>query len=240
MAGYDSIFAKVERLFTSNIQDLLTRALNANKLAVFDEEVNRLSGALDQITVAHGESLGREKTLVREIDELEDEVAGLSQRLNLALDREEQTKTGDRASQSSQYTALAKATLSQRNTKSDILAGKQQQLEESKEQIARLYEARIKLGARIDVLRSQRSKLGALIEERKAAAAQGKALATIDVRSAFAPDALIRSEQEAVERLQGIATARSVALGQHLDDLLGDEALDDQLDALRVERKQLK
>ena len=240
MAGYDSIFAKVERLFTSNIQDLLTRALNSNKLAVFDEEVNRLNGALEQITVAHGESLGREKTLSRELDELEDEVAALSQRLNLALDKEEQTRASDQASQASQYTALAKATLSQRNTKSEILTGKQNQLEDTKAQIARLYEARIKLGARIDVLRSQRSKLGALIEERKAAEAQGRALATIDVRSAFAPDALIRSEQEALERQQGIASARSVALGQHLDDVLGNEALDEQLEALRAERKQLK
>ncbi len=98
----------------------------------------------------------------------------------------------------------------------------------------------MKLGARIDVLRSQRSKLAALIEERKAAEAQGRAIATIDVRSAFSPDALIRSEQEALERQQGIAAARSVALGQNLDDVLGNEALDDQLEALRAERKQLK
>ncbi|MBI2863180.1 MAG: PspA/IM30 family protein [Chloroflexi bacterium] len=240
MAGYDSIFAKVERLFTANIQDLLTRALNSNKLAVFDEEVNRLNGALEQITVAHGESLGREKTLTRELDELEDEVAALSQRLNLALDKEEQATSSSQPTQASQYTALAKATLSQRNTKSEILTSKQHQLEEAKEQIARLYEARVKLGARIDVLRAQRSKLAALIEERKAAAAQGRALGAIDVRSAFSPDALIRSEQEALERQQGIAAARSLTLGQNLDDVLGNEALDEQLDALRVERKQLK
>lgn len=237
MAGYDSIFAKVERLFTSSIQDLLTRALNANKLAVFDEEVNRLNGALEQITIAHGEALGRDKTLTREIEELDDAVEALTQRVNLALDKEEQARARDDASQASQYTALAKATLSQKNTKAEILTSKQSQLEDTKEQIARLYEARVKLGARIDVLRSQRSKLDALIQERKAAEAQGKALATIDVRTAFSPDSLIRSEQEAVERQQGIASARAVSLGQHLDDVLGNEALDEQLDVLRAERK---
>lgn len=240
MAGYDSIFAKVERLFTASVQDLLSRALNSNKIAVFDEEVNRLNGALEQITVAHGEALGREKTLTRELDELEDEVAALSQRLNLALDKEEQARAGDQATHASQYTALAKATLSQRNTKSEILTSKQDQLEDTKEQMARLYEARVKLGARIEVLRAQRSKLVALIAERRAAEAQGKALAAIDVRSAFSPDALIRTEQEAVERQQGIAAARSLTLGQHLDDVLGNEALDEQLEALRSERKQLK
>jgi aryl carrier-like protein len=49
MAGYTSILDRVGLLLSANINDLLDRALNANKPAVFDEQINLLNGSLEKI-----------------------------------------------------------------------------------------------------------------------------------------------------------------------------------------------
>lgn len=74
MAGYEGILGKTKLLLTANLHDLLDRALNANKPAVFDEQINQLQGSLEKITVCLGESIGRERTLTREIAESKEQL----------------------------------------------------------------------------------------------------------------------------------------------------------------------
>ena len=76
-----------------------------------------------------------------------------------------------------------------------------------------------------------------MISERKAAEAQGKALADADFRSRFSPEALIREEEEAVERARGLITAREISMEQQIDDLLGNDMLKQQLEERRARRK---
>mgnify|MGYP005837810121 CR=1 FL=1 len=226
MAGYEGILSKVKLLLTANIQDLVNKALNANKPAVFDEQINVLQGSLEKITVALGESIGREKTLTREIDEIQDQLATMDSEIDrlLALEARE-TDSARLAS----IKALAINRQANYNSVSQVLELKQDQLEEVREQTAQLQDARIKLAARIDMLRAQKTRLVALIGERKAAEAQGKALAAADVLSRFSPEQLIREEQEAVERARGIVAARSSTVEQQLDDLLENDVLQRQL-----------
>ena len=226
MAGYEGILSKVKLLLTANIQDLVNKALNANKPAVFDEQINVLQGSLEKITVALGESIGREKTLTREIDEIQDQLATMDSEIDrlLALEARE-TDSARLAS----IKALAINRQANYNSVSQVLELKQDQLEEVREQTAQLQDARIKLAARIDMLRAQKTRLLALISERKAAEAQGKALAAADVLSRFSPEQLIREEQEAVERARGIVAARSSTVEQQLDDLLENDVLLRQL-----------
>ncbi len=231
MAGYESILGKVKLLLTANIQDLLDKALNANKPAVFDEQINILQGSLEKITVALGESIGREKTLTREIEELQEQLATTDEEIDrlLALEAKETD-----SSRLASIRALAVNRQANYNSLGQVLELKQDQLEDVRQQTAQLQDAKIKLAARIDTLRAQKTRLLALISERKAAEAQGRALSTADIMSRFSPEQLIREEQEAVERARGIVAARSSTVEQQLDDLLGNDVLQRQLAARRA------
>ena len=234
MAGYESILGRVRLLLTANIQDLLSRALNANKPAVFDEQINNLQGSLEKITVALGESIGREKTLNREIAETKDQLAQIDGEIDRILDIEEKELD---LSRRATISALATNRQANHNSLSQILELKEDQVGDVQGEIAQLQEAKIKLAARIDTLRAQKSHLMALISERKAAEAQGKALSDADILSRFSPDQLIREEQQAVERARGLVVARSSTVEQQLDDLLGSEVLQQQLEERRARRR---
>ncbi|MBI4317341.1 MAG: hypothetical protein HY675_02530 [Chloroflexi bacterium] len=233
MAGYEGILGKVKLLLTANLHDLLDRALSANRPAVFDEQINQLMGSLEKITVCLGESIGREKTLSREIAELKDQVASMDDEIDRLLELEQ--KEADSVRRAT-ITALATNRQAKLNAVSQVLELKLDQVDEAKDQTAQLQDAKIKLAARIDTLRAQKSRLLALIGERKAAEAQGKALSTVDILSRFSPEGLIREEQEAVERARGIVIARSSTVEQQLDDILGNEDLQRQIEERRNRR----
>lgn len=234
MAGYEGVLGKVKLLLTANVQDLLNRALNANKPAVFDEQINLLQGSLEKITVALGESIGREKTLTREIADVEEQLADLDAQIDKLLEVEEKETGPERLAS---IRALAANRQTGYNSLKEVLELKHDQLEENKPQTTALQDAKVKLSARIDVLRAQRSRLVALISERKAAEAQGKAISIADLTSRFSPDQLIRDEQDALDRARGIVSARTSTVEQQLDDLLGSEELQRQLDERRARRK---
>jgi len=92
MAGYEGILGKAKLLLTANIHDLLDRALNANKPAVFDEQINQLQGSLEKITVCLGESIGRERTLTREIAESKEDLAKIDGEIDRLLEVEEKER----------------------------------------------------------------------------------------------------------------------------------------------------
>lgn len=234
MAGYEGILGKAKLLLTANLHDLLDRALNANKPAVFDEQINQLQGSLEKITVCLGESIGRERTLTREIAESKEQIARVDGEIDRLLEAEGREQDQVRRASIS---ALATNRQANFNSFSQVLELKEEQLAETQGQTSQLQDAKIKLAARIDTLRAQKSRLLALVSERKAAEAQGKALSTADILSRFSPEGLIREEREAVERARGIVTARSTTIEEQLDDLLGNDVLQQQIEERRSRRK---
>ncbi len=226
MSGYVGILDRVALLLRANINDLLDRALSTNKPAVFDEQINQLNGSLDKISICLGEAMGRQTTLAREIEELRAQQAKTDAEIDRLLAMEQQTNDDLKKSQ---LAALAASRQSTFNTGAEILELKQGQLGSTQQDVAELQEARIKLMARIDTLKAQKGQLLSLIAERKAAEAEGRALSDADVRSRFSPETLIREEKEAMERARGIVAARSSSIGQQIDDILGDDLLQQQL-----------
>lgn len=235
MAGYEGILGKVQLLLKANIHDLLDRALNANKPAVFDEQINLLQGSLEKITVCLGESIGREKTLTREIGDIKEQLARIDGEIDRLLDLEEREQ--DRLKLAS-ISALAANRQANHNSLGDVLELKEDQLADAQAQTAQLQDAKVKLAARVDILRAQKARLLALVSERKAAEAQGRALSVTELLSRFSPESLIREEEEAVERARGIVAARSSTVEQQIDDLLGNDLLQQQIEERRARRKQ--
>ena len=234
MAGYEGILGKAKLLLTANIHDLLDRALNANKPAVFDEQINQLQGSLEKITVCLGESIGRERTLTREIAESKEDLAKIDGEIDRLLEVEE--KEQDQVRRAS-ISALASNRQANYNSLGQVLELKEEQLAETQGQTGQLQDAKVKLSARVDMLRAQKSRLLALVSERKAAEAQGKALSTADILSRFSPESLIREEQQAVERARGIVAARTSTVEQQLDDVLGNDLLQQQIEERRARKR---
>jgi phage shock protein A len=234
MSGYVGILEKASLLLRANVNDLLDRALGANKPAVFDEQINLLRGSLEKITVCLGEAIGRKTTLNREIDELEGQQAGIDSEIDRLLALAE--KETDRLRRS-QIEALATSRQSAFNTSVQILELKKSQLEQTVEDEAQLQEAKIKLTARIDTLKVQKNQLLALMAERRAAEAQGRALSDTDIRSRFSPEEMIQQEKDALDRAHGIVTARSGSVSEQIDDILGNDVLQQQLAERRARLK---
>jgi len=234
MAGYEGILGKAKLLLTANIHDLLDRALNANKPAVFDEQINQLQGSLEKITVCLGESIGRERTLTREIAESKEDLAKIDGEIDRLLEVEE--KEQDQVRRAS-ISALASNRQANYNSLGQVLELKEEQLADTQGQTAQLQDAKVKLSARVDMLRAQKSRLLALVSERKAAEAQGKALSTADILSRFSPESLIKEEQQAVERARGIVAARTSTVEQQLDDVLGNDLLQQQIEERRARKR---
>jgi phage shock protein A len=224
MPGYQSILDRVGLLIAANVNALLERALGANSVAVFDEYVNRMNGALDALQTAEGVERGRAKTLSRQIDELEVEAARLDEDVDRLLDRGERT--------------LAAARQAVYNTKSSLLEQLQEDLASSQQQVAKLADSRAKLAAQIEVAQSKRQQLVALIEQKKAAELRYKAQTGAHVSGPDrmrTGDILERARQE-LEVAEGKNEAAAATLDARIDDLLGTDEIEAQLQAREAKR----
>jgi phage shock protein A len=224
MPSYQSIFDRVGLLVTANLNALLDKALGANSVAVFDEYVNRMNGALDALQTAEGVERGRCKTLGRQIDELETEVTRLDEDVDRLLDRGERTLA---ASRQAVY-----------NTKSQLLEQLKGDLGHAEQEVAKLADSRAKLSAQIEVAQSRRQQLVALIEQKKAAELRYKAQQGVHVAGPdrLRTDDMIEKARQELEVAEGKNEAAAATLDARIDDLLGSDEIEGQLRAREAKR----
>ena len=217
MPSYKSILDRVGLLVAANINALLDRALGANSVAVFDEYVNRMNGALDSLETAEGVERGRAKTLSRQVEELEGQLAQLDEDVNQLLDRGERT--------------LAAARQSVLNTKSQLVEQLKQDLTQAQGEVANLGAARAKLEAQIQVAGAKRQQLVSLIEQKKAAELryQARAAATPTAPERYQTDELLEKARQELEIAQGKNEAATFTLDARIDEILEADEIEQQL-----------
>ena len=217
MPSYQSIFDRVGLLIAANVNALLDRALGANSIAVFDEYVNRMNGALDSLQTAEGVERGRSKTLSRQIADLEAECAKLDGDVDRLLAR------GERP--------LAAARLAVFNTKTQLLEQMKEDLAQSQQEVGKLEGARAKLTAQIEVSQAKRQQLIALIEQKKAAELRYKAQAGVQVAGPdhLRTDEMLEKARQELEIAEGKNEAAASTLDARIDEVLGTEDLELQL-----------
>ena len=227
MAGYTSILDRVGLLITANINAVVDKALSVNKIAVFDEYVNRMNQAWDSLATAEGIERGRTKTLQRQIDELQTDCAKLDEDIDRLLLK------GERM--------LAGARQSILNTKQGLLEDMRENLAFSKSEAEKLSNAKAKLQAQIEVTRAQRMALVSLIEQKRASEIRQKAQSSVrDLTSGKGrTDEVVSKARLELDRAHGLEEASSDSLERRIDELLGGDEIESQL-ALRESRlKQL-
>ncbi len=224
MPSYQSIFDRVGLLITANVNALLDKALGANSVAVFDEYVNRMNGALDALQTAEGVERGRSKTLDRQIDELQTEVAQLDEDVDRLLAQNART--------------LAAARQAVFNTKSELLAQLTKDRQDCGLEIEKLANSRAKLSAQIEVSKAKRQELIGLIEQKKAAELRYKAQqgAHVSAPDRLRTEDLIEKARQEKEIAEGKNEAAAMTLDQRIDDLLGTQDIELQLQAREAKR----
>ncbi len=224
MPSYQSIFDRVGLLITANVNALLDKALGANSVAVFDEYVNRMNGALDSLQTAEGVERGRSKTLARQIAEIQAECAKLDEDVDRLLAR------GERP--------LAAARLAVFNTKTQLLEQMKEDFVQSQQEVAKLEGARAKLTAQIEVSQAKRQQLIALIEQKKAAELRYKAQAGAQVSgpNRLRTDDILEKARQELEIAEGKNEAAALTLDSRIDELLGTDDVELQLQAREAKR----
>jgi phage shock protein A len=224
MPSYQSILDRVGLLVAANVNALVDKALGANSVAVFDEYVNRMNGALDALQTAEGVERGRSKTLERQINELEVEVGQLDQDVDRLLAQ------GARA--------LAAARQAVYNTKGELLEQLREDRTNAGIEIEKLANSRAKLSAQIEVSKAQRQRLVGLIEQTRAAKLRADAQDRVRISAPdrYRTDDLIERERQKKEMQEGRNEAQANTLDQRIDDLLGAQDLELQLQAREAKR----
>lgn len=222
MPSYQSIFDRVGLLITANINALLDRALGANNVAVFDEYINRMNGALDALQTAEGVERGRSKTLARQIAEIEAQSSQIDRDVDRLLERGERT--------------LAAARQAVLNSKTQLLEQMRDDFSQSQREVAKLADSRAKLSAQIEVSQAKRQQLIALIEQRKAAELryQAQAGAHVAAPGRMRTDEVLEKERQKLEVAEGKNEAAAATIEARIDEILGTDDVEWQL----VEREE--
>lgn len=226
MAGYTSILDRVSLLISANINALLDKALSLNRLAVFDEYLKRMGEAYESLQTAEGIERGRTRTLMRQVEETEAEVAKLDSDIDRLLQK------GERG--------LAAARQAVLNTKLGLLEDLRENLQQSQFEAQKLAEAKAKLQAQIEVTKARRQELVSLIEQKRASDLRLKAQQGIrDIGDKTKTDALIERARQELELAQGKEEAARDTLEARIDEVLGADEIEQQL-AARETRLGLK
>ena len=222
MAGYQSILDRVGLLITANINALLDKALGANSVAVFDEYINRMNGALGALETAEGIERGRAKTLTRQIDDLETQCEQLDDDVDRLLAKNER-----------QLAAARQAVL---NTKSQLLEQMKVDFTNCQQEVGKLADSRAKLMAQVEIARSKRQQLMAYMERKKAAELRYQAQAGVHIAAPdrLKIDELLEKERQMLEVTEGKNEAVAASLDSRIDELLGTDEIELQLQAREV------
>lgn len=226
MAGYTSILDRVTLLVSANINALLDKALSLNRLAVFDEYLNRMGEAYESLQTAEGIERGRTRTLLRQLEETEAEVSKLDDDVDRLLQK------GERG--------LAAARQAVLNTKLGLLEDIRENLQQSQLEAQKLGDAKAKLQAQIEVTKARRQELVSLIEQKRASDLRLKAQQGIrDIGDKTKTDALIERARQELDIAQGKEEAARDTLVARIDEVLGADEIEQQL-AAREARLGLK
>ncbi|MCS6801281.1 MAG: hypothetical protein NZ773_04990 [Dehalococcoidia bacterium] len=218
MAGYTSILDRVSLLISANINAVLDKALSMNRLAVFDEYLNRMGEAYESLQTAEGIERGRTRTLTRQLEEIEAEVAKLDSDVDRLLQKGERT--------------LAAARQAVLNTKLGLLEDIRENLQQSQQEAEKLADAKAKLQAQIEITRARRQELVSLLEQKRASELRLKAQQGIrDIGDKSKTDALIERARQELELAQGKEEAARDTLEARIDAVLGADEIEQQLAA---------
>ncbi len=217
-----SIFQKIDTLIKANLHAMVDRALDANSVAVLDEYIRQAEDNLDDLEDALVTIKGQVKTLQRKYETFQAEAEALDRDIDrlLSLGKED----------------LAMAAQSQYNTKSDLAEEYRKQYEQQKGEADKLQDARLKLEARLRTIRQEREHVLGLLELAKTKEIAAKSMKSLDALEGVGDSDVARVAdkiRERLDRADAEVEMRAGRLSNQMDEVLGKDRLDSQLEERR-------
>ena len=213
-----SLLSKVQTLISANQHALVDSALKANSVAVFDEYVRQAENNLDELEDALVTVRGQVKTLQRKFEMFQAE----ADQLDADIDRLLKLGKED----------LAVAAQSQYNSKAELAQDYKQQWEKQQAEADKLTNARMKLEAKLTMIRQEREQIVALIELARSKEIASKAIRSLDDLDGLGDADIARATEgirARLDRADAELEVTSTGLETQMDEVLGKERLTDQL-----------
>jgi phage shock protein A len=213
-----SLLEKVSTLISANMHALVDQALKTNSLAVIDQYIRQVEDYLVDLEDAAATVGGEIKTIRRKCDEQQAKAIELDKAVDALL----VDGNGNAAA----------AAQSRLNHAKQLVETYQGQITQQESEYQKLLDARIKLQARLDTLKSQRQELQALLELAKSKEMAVRTTKSLDDMLGSGDSDISRIAQSIYARLDKATTAteiRASGLDEQIDTLLDKKAIDAQI-----------
>lgn len=214
-----SLLSKVQTLISASLHAMVDNALKANSVAVFDEYIRQAENNLDELEDALVTVRGQVKTLQRKYELFRAE----ADQIDADIDRLLKLGKED----------LAVAAQAQYNSKLELADDYKNQWEKQQVEADKLSNARLKLEAKLRMIKQEREQIVALIELARSKEIAAKAIRSLDDLEGLGDADIARvSEQirSRLDRADAEMEITSTRLETQMDEVLGKERLNDQLE----------
>ncbi|MGC8878666.1 MAG: PspA/IM30 family protein [Anaerolineae bacterium] len=213
-----SLLSKVQTLISASLHALVDSALKANSVAVFDEYVRQAQNNLDELEDALVTVRGQLKTLQRKYEMLQAE----AEQLDADIDRLLKLGKED----------LAAAAQAQYNSKMELAQEYKEQLEKQQAEADKLAEARLKLEAKLNMVKQEREQVMALMELARSKEIAAQSIRSLDDLQGLGDADIARVTEQIrarLDRADAEMEIKAARLEVQMDDVLGKDRLEQQL-----------
>ena len=218
-----TLLEKVSTLVSANLHALVDQALKANSLAVIDQYIRQVEDQLEALADAAATVKAEIQSIRRNADEHQQKANKLDQAIDAFLGAGNETS--------------AAAAQSQLNSTLRLVETYKTQVTTQEEEYQKLLDAKVKLEARLNTMKQQRTELQALLELAKSKELVTKTVKSLDDLMGTGDSDVNRIAQSIYARLDKANAAsevRSANLDEQIDRMLERDAIQQQLE----ERKQ--
>jgi phage shock protein A len=201
---------------------MVDRALESNSLKVIDEHIRQAERNLDDLEDSAASLGGTAKTLRRKYDELQAQIEKLDRDIDTLLSKEKND--------------LAVAAQADLNNKQKLAQEYYDHWQQHEREYKQLLDARIKLEARLVMIRQNREQLKALLELTAAKKVAIKTVRSLDDLAGLGDEDIKRVSEQVKSRLdQADAESEMVTsrLQNQVDEAIGQTEIDLQLEDRR-------
>jgi phage shock protein A len=213
-----SLLSKVQTLISANLHALVDSALKANSVAVFDEYIRQAENNMDELEDALVTVRGQVKTLQRKFEMFKAE----ADQLDADIDRLLKLGKED----------LATAAQAQYNSKAELAQDYKDQWQKQQVEADKLTSARLKLEAKLTMIKQEREQIVALIELARSKEIASKTIRSLDDLDGLGDADIARATEgirARLDRADAELEVTSTGLETQMDEVLGKERLTDQL-----------
>lgn len=217
-----SLLDRVGTLISANLNWLVTRALQANSMAVVDEYIRRVQDNLEALEDAAATVGGEARTMRRKYEEFKAKAEELDRNIDLFLREGKES--------------LAVAAQSRYNTMQRLAENYQEQAQSHEAEFQKLLDAKLKLEAKLTEIRQERVELSAMLELAKSKELTHKTV--VGVAGVTKAEAGLADIRESIQKRLDKAAAQSEMDASRLENQMAEVLEQDTLDRQLAERKQ--